>query len=56
MSKELHCVVDGCEATIEAETEAEILEQAEAHAADAHPELELDEETVETLKGHIQET
>lgn len=55
MPKELHCVIDGCEASIEAETEAEILEQAEAHAAEAHPDLELDEETVETLKAHIEE-
>lgn len=55
MAKELDCVVDGCEASIEADTEAEILEQAEAHAGEAHPGLELDEETVETLKAHIEE-
>jgi len=55
MTKELQCVVDGCEATIEAETEEEILQQAEAHAGEAHPDLELDEDTVETLKDHIHE-
>ena len=55
MTKELQCVVDGCEASIEAETEEEILEQAEDHAGEAHPDLELDEETVETLRAHIHE-
>lgn len=55
MTKRLDCVVDGCEASIEADSEAEILEQAEAHAAEAHPDLELDEDTVATLKAHIHE-
>ena len=40
MTKELQCVVDDCEASIEAETEEETLEQAENHAGEAHPDLE----------------
>lgn len=56
MSKELHCVVDGCDASITEESEEEVLEAAEEHAAEAHPDLELDEETVETIKHNIQDT
>lgn len=55
MAQQLSCVVDGCEATITEETQAEILEAAEAHAADEHPDIELDEETVELLKDNIEE-
>lgn len=55
MTKRLDCVIDGCEASIEADTEAEILEQAEAHAGEAHPDLDIDDDTVETLKAHIHE-
>lgn len=55
MSKELHCVVDGCDASITEESEEEVLEAAEEHAAEAHPDLELDEETVETIKDNIQD-
>lgn len=31
-----------------------MLEAAEEHAADAHPDLELDEEAVETVKENIE--
>ncbi|MBX0302700.1 DUF1059 domain-containing protein [Haloarcula salinisoli] len=55
MAQELSCVVDGCEATITEETAEEILEVAEAHAAEEHPDLELDEATVEMLKDNIEE-
>jgi len=55
MAKELHCVVEGCEATITKETEEEILKMAEEHAGEAHPDLELDEETVQTIKDNIKE-
>jgi predicted small metal-binding protein len=55
MAKQLDCVVDGCEASITEETVAEILEVAEGHAAEEHPDLELDEETVQTLKDNIEE-
>lgn len=55
MTLELECPVDGCDGICSGSTEEEVLEQAEAHAADAHPDLELDEDTVETLKASIQE-
>lgn len=55
MSQQLHCVVEGCDASITEESEEEVLETAEEHAAEAHPDLELDEETVETIKENIEE-
>ena len=50
MSKRLDCIVDGCHATIEADTADAVMEQAEAH-----PELELDEATVRSLRSNIRE-
>jgi len=55
MAQQLDCVVEGCEASITEETVEKILEVAEGHAAEEHPDLELDEETVETLKENIEE-
>ncbi len=55
MSHKLTCIMDGCDASITEATEEEVLEAAEAHAAEAHPDLELDEETVETVRAHIEE-
>lgn len=49
----LECPIDGCSATIEAETERAVMDQAEEHANDSHPELELDDETVETIRSSI---
>lgn len=54
MAKELDCVVDGCTASIAEETVEQVLEVAEGHAAEEHPDLELDEETIETLKDNIE--
>ena len=55
MSHELHCVIDGCDASINEDSEEAVLEAAEEHAAEAHPDLELDEDTVETIKDNIEE-
>jgi predicted small metal-binding protein len=55
MTKRLECVIDGCHATIEAETEEEVMTRAQEHAGEAHPDLELDPETVETIQGAIQD-
>jgi len=55
MAERLNRVIYGCEASIDADTEAEMVERAEAHAAEAHPDLELDDETVETLEAHMHE-
>jgi predicted small metal-binding protein len=53
MSKRLGCPVEGCHASIEAETEDEIMEQAQEHAASLHPELTLDEETAANSRSQI---
>ncbi|MFO8114384.1 MAG: DUF1059 domain-containing protein [Halorubrum sp.] len=55
MTKRLECPMEGCHATIEGETEQEVMAQAEEHAGSSHPELELDDETVETIKSNITE-
>lgn len=55
MAKRLDCFMEGCTATIEAETVAEVMSQVETHVADAHPDLELDDETVQTVRDHIQD-
>ena len=49
----LECPVDGCTAVIEAETEEEVMSQAEAHAGEKHPDMELDESTVSEIKSKI---
>ena len=51
--KQLECVVDGCDATITAETEYEVMEQAAAHGQAAHPDLEVDEEMAASLRASI---
>lgn len=55
MTKQLACVIEGCHAAIEAESEEEVMKQAEAHASDTHPDLELDDETVTTLRANIRD-
>lgn len=55
MSKRLDCFMAGCDATIEADTEAGVMAQVEEHVASTHPDLELDEETVQTVRDHIQD-
>jgi len=55
MAQQLDCVVDGCTASITEETVEEVLEVAGDHAAEEHPDLELDEETIEMLKENIEE-
>jgi predicted small metal-binding protein len=55
MTKRLECVIEGCHATIEAESEDAVMAQVGAHAADAHPDLELDDETVETIRSSVRD-
>jgi predicted small metal-binding protein len=55
LSKRLECFIEGCDATIEADTEAAVMAQAEAHAAEVHPDLDLDEETVSAIRERIQD-
>jgi predicted small metal-binding protein len=53
MSMRLDCPVDGCHASIEGESEDDVMQQAESHAADKHPDMELDDETVEMIRSKI---
>lgn len=53
MSKRLDCPIEGCHATIEAETEQDVMAQAEDHASSAHPDLELDDDTVDSIRSAI---
>ena len=55
MTKVLDCPMEGCHAHIEAETEDEVMEQAAEHAANAHPDVELDDETVASIRSQIQD-
>ena len=53
--KEFVCgsVVPGCDAKFTGETEAEILAQVPAHAAEAHDMTEVPPEVVEQVKANI---
>lgn len=53
MPKRLDCPFEGCHASIEAESEDAVLEQAASHAENAHPELELTDDTVADLRSRI---
>jgi predicted small metal-binding protein len=55
MTMHLDCPVDGCSASIEGDTEESVLSQAEAHAAETHPDMEMDDETVSMIKSNIRE-
>lgn len=47
----LDCPIDGCHASIEAETVDEVMTRATAHAAEKHP--DIDDETVASLESKI---
>ena len=55
MTYKLACgdIMTGCDATFTAESEAELLEQAGAHAAEAHGITEPTPEVLEAVKGAI---
>jgi predicted small metal-binding protein len=55
MSKRLECVVDGCDATIEAESEDEVMSQAQSHVAKEHPDMDLDADTIADVRASIQD-
>ncbi|MEF8843697.1 MAG: DUF1059 domain-containing protein [Haloarculaceae archaeon] len=46
---------DGNRRHIEGNTEQDLMEQAPAHAESAHPDLELDEETVANIRSRSQD-
>ena len=53
MPRHLECIVDGCDAVIEADTDDAIVEQATAHAREEHPEVDVDDETERQLRSAI---
>lgn len=53
MAKEVECIVDGCTGVCSGETEEEVMEEVKVHVQDAHPDLTLDEETVEAVRAEI---
>lgn len=55
MTKKLECMVEGCDATIEGETEEEVVGKATEHAQEEHPDLELNDETVMDIKSNIED-
>lgn len=54
MTQHVECIVDGCHGVCEGETEGEVLAEVEAHVQEAHPDLTLDDETVEAVKAEIE--
>jgi predicted small metal-binding protein len=50
----LDCPIDGCHATIEAETVEDVMTRVRDHAESKHPDLELDDETVASIRSKIQ--
>lgn len=55
VSKRLECFIDDCTGTIEADSEAGVMAQVEAHTGEAHPDLELDEEAVTAMQAQIRD-
>lgn len=53
MTERVECIIEGCTGVCEGETEDEVLAEVEAHVEDAHPDLTLDEETVEAVRAEI---
>lgn len=55
MARELRCgdVVEGCDGVVRGATDGEVMEQAAAHAADAHGMQEVDDRTAAALRDAI---
>jgi predicted small metal-binding protein len=55
MAFELNCADTGasCPFSVRAETEDEVMQHVANHASIAHPDLELNAETVERIKGLV---
>jgi predicted small metal-binding protein len=53
MPRHLECVVDGCDAVIEADTDDAIIEQAKSHVQEEHSDMEVDDETERQLRSEI---
>lgn len=55
MTRRLDCVVEGCHASIEADSDDAIMAQVADHVDATHPDLSLDDETVGTLRSKIRD-
>lgn len=55
MTKQLECMVDGCNETIEAESEDQVMSEAQSHAAKEHPDMEMDAETQQKMRSQIKD-
>jgi predicted small metal-binding protein len=57
MAKELRCgdVVPGCDFVARGDSEQEVLQQAAAHASDAHGVSEITPELAERVRGAIRD-
>jgi len=53
--KQLDCIVDGCSARIEGDSVEDVLDKAQEHARTAHPDLELDPQTVSEIRSNIRD-
>lgn len=54
MTQQVECIVDGCHGICKGENESEVLAEVEAHVEAAHPDLTLDEETVDAVRAEIE--
>ncbi len=55
MALRLECIVSGCEAVVNSETEEEVMNQVAEHARDAHGLEEIDSAMAENIKSAIQQ-
>lgn len=55
MAMELECSFGTCQATIQAETEQEVVARAKTHMCHSHPERVLDDETLDSIRSRMTE-
>lgn len=55
MTKRLDCIVDGCHETFEGDTEEEVMGKAAEHAQNAHPDIDLDDEMMQSIRTNIRD-
>jgi predicted small metal-binding protein len=56
MAKELRCIMEGCDAVINDDSEDEIMKQAAVHAGEVHGLHEIDDATAQALRGAIRQS
>lgn len=55
MAKRLECPLSECHATIEAETERDVMARAERHLQESHPGLKLTDEMARHVRERIRD-